>query len=54
MTDFWDTAVCSLIEVDQRFRGAYCVNHQGDALKQTSDSEVCTASIINAMKLAWL
>jgi hypothetical protein len=26
----WDTAPCSLIEIDQRFRGAYCLHHQGD------------------------
>jgi hypothetical protein len=25
---FWDTAPCSLIEVDRRFRGAYCPRHQ--------------------------
>jgi hypothetical protein len=30
MTAFWDIAPCSLIEVDRRFRGAYCVHHQGD------------------------
>jgi hypothetical protein len=27
---FWDTAPCSLVEVDQRFRGAYCLYNQGD------------------------
>jgi hypothetical protein len=30
MTAFWDIAACSLIEVDQRFRDAYCLRHQGD------------------------
>jgi hypothetical protein len=26
---FWDTAPCSL-GVDRRFRGAYCLHHQGE------------------------
>jgi hypothetical protein len=30
MTVFWDVAPCSLVEVYQRFRGAYCLLHQGD------------------------
>jgi hypothetical protein len=26
----WDVAPCSHVEVSRRFRGAYCVHHQGD------------------------
>jgi hypothetical protein len=26
---FWDVAPCSHVEVDRRFRGAYCFYHQG-------------------------
>jgi hypothetical protein len=26
---FWDVAPCSHVEVDQRFRGAYCLHDQG-------------------------
>jgi hypothetical protein len=26
---FWDVAPCSHVEVDRRFRGAYCLHHQG-------------------------
>jgi hypothetical protein len=26
--DFWDTA-CSLVEVDRRLRGTYCLRRQG-------------------------
>jgi hypothetical protein len=26
---FWDIGMCSL-EVDRRFKGAYCLHHQGD------------------------
>jgi hypothetical protein len=29
-TAFWDTAPCSLVEVDRRFRDAYCLHHNGD------------------------
>jgi hypothetical protein len=29
-TAFWDIAPCSLVEVDRRFRGAYCLLHHGD------------------------
>jgi hypothetical protein len=25
---FWDVALCSLIGIDRRFRGAYCLHHQ--------------------------
>jgi hypothetical protein len=28
---FWDIAICSLVEVYRRFRGAYCLCHQSDA-----------------------
>jgi hypothetical protein len=27
---FWDVAPCSHVKVDRRFRGAYCLHHQGD------------------------
>jgi hypothetical protein len=26
---FWDVVPCSLLGVDQQFRGAYCLHHQG-------------------------
>jgi hypothetical protein len=25
----WDVVPCSLIEIDGRFRGSYCLSHQG-------------------------
>jgi hypothetical protein len=41
---FWDIAPCSDVEVDRRFRGAYCLNHQGDVLMmeavRTSETSV--------------
>jgi hypothetical protein len=39
MTTLWNTAPCSLTEVDQCFRGAYCLNHQDDLMMET----VCTS-----------
>jgi hypothetical protein len=27
---FWDIAPCSLVGVHPRFRGAYCLHHQGE------------------------
>jgi hypothetical protein len=44
MTDLWNTAPCSLVVVDRRFRGAYCLHHQGgdrpDGLGSTHLSNV--------------
>jgi hypothetical protein len=31
---FWDIAPYSLVEVDWRFRGAYCLHYQGDDIFQ--------------------
>jgi hypothetical protein len=31
---FCDVAPCSHVEVDRRFRGAYCVHHQGDLMME--------------------
>jgi hypothetical protein len=30
MQAFWDITPCSLVEVDLRFRDAYCIHHQDD------------------------
>jgi hypothetical protein len=30
MAVFWDAALCSLIEINRHFRGAYCLHRQGD------------------------
>jgi hypothetical protein len=29
MTIFWNVALCSLVEIDWRFRGDYYLHHQG-------------------------
>jgi hypothetical protein len=30
MTVFWDVASCSVVETYRRYRGTYCLHHQGD------------------------
>jgi hypothetical protein len=32
VTAFWDVTLCSLIEVDQHFKSACCLHHQGNRL----------------------
>jgi hypothetical protein len=32
MTVFWDVAPCCRVEIDRRFRGAYCLHHYQGAL----------------------
>jgi hypothetical protein len=34
ITAFWDIPPCSLVEVDGRFRGAFCFYHQGDEVNR--------------------
>jgi hypothetical protein len=33
---FWDVALCSLVEVDHRFEGTYCLHHQMNTLRESS------------------
>jgi hypothetical protein len=37
---FWDVAPCSHFEVARRFRGVYCLRHQGDESVRTSETSV--------------
>jgi hypothetical protein len=45
MTDFWDVALYSLIEVDRRFTGVHCLHHQGalrmEAVRACETSVYC-------------
>jgi hypothetical protein len=50
MTVFWDVAPCSMVEIDRRFGGAYCL-HLYALMKLTDVSEVLTASIIIALMM---
>jgi hypothetical protein len=48
----WDIALCSLVETDRRFRGAYSLHEQGGESVETDEiSEVLSISIIKAMSL---
>jgi hypothetical protein len=39
----WDVAPSSLVEADRRFRGGYCLHHQGDeSLSHRPDDGACT------------
>jgi hypothetical protein len=36
MAVFWVEALCSLVEVYQRFRGSYCLHHQGALMMEAA------------------
>jgi hypothetical protein len=36
ITTFSDVAPCSLVEIDQRFRGSYCIHHRGGERRSIS------------------
>jgi hypothetical protein len=41
-TALWETALCSLVEVDRRFRGAYCLHYRlydGEMMEAICTSE---------------
>jgi hypothetical protein len=43
MSIFRDVALCSMVETDRRFRGAYCLHHQGALVMEalsTSETSV--------------
>jgi hypothetical protein len=40
MTAFWDTAPCSLLGVNRRFRRAYCLHHQDDETSVNSNETI--------------
>jgi hypothetical protein len=40
MTVFWDIAPCSLVEIYQRFGGAYFLHHQSDHAVSTSETSM--------------
>jgi hypothetical protein len=54
---FWDIAPCSHVEVDRRFRGAYCLHHQDDQGDHRLDDEVLTSETsvnFNATKRCYI
>jgi hypothetical protein len=49
MTAFWHTTLCSLVKVDRRFRGAYCL-HQGDDYPDDGDSTTSEMSATSRLQ----
>jgi hypothetical protein len=47
MTAFWNMVPCSLVDVEQCFRGVYCLYHQGDeSLIALMMEAVCTSEML--------
>jgi hypothetical protein len=42
----YDVAPCSHVEVDRRFRGAYCLHHQGDHRPEDSKLYCVSCNIL--------
>jgi hypothetical protein len=46
MIAFWNIAPCNLVEMDRRFRRAYCLHHQGDESSTRLHGAICQRAII--------
>jgi hypothetical protein len=46
MVTLWETAPCTLVEVDGRFRGAYCLLYLGDGRQYAPQTSVYFNEII--------
>jgi hypothetical protein len=44
MAVFWDTAPCTLADIDRRFRGAYCLHRQGDLIASETSVNIHQAT----------
>jgi hypothetical protein len=47
----WDIALCSLVEVDRRFGGGYCLHHQGGVPETSAYSETKRRYIAEGCRL---
>jgi hypothetical protein len=45
ITVFWDVVPCSLVEIDRRFRGTYCLHHQSNHCPSTLSAPVLSKAI---------
>jgi hypothetical protein len=50
MRVFCDIASCSHVEVDRRFRGAYCLHHSPDDGGTTSQKTLNFNEFLNSLK----
>jgi hypothetical protein len=46
ITAFCHIAPCNLVEVDRRFRGAYCLHNQGDDSLISQKAVICNLGIL--------
>jgi hypothetical protein len=47
MTVFWVVAPCSLLQVYRRFRGAFCLRHQGDEYARVMEAARTSETSVN-------
>jgi hypothetical protein len=52
MTVFWVVALCSLVDIDQRVRGAYCLRHHGDGILMM-EAVSCSETSVNIYHSTW-
>jgi hypothetical protein len=52
-TTFWLIALCSLAGVDRRFRGAYCLHHQGFLLLQRDYMVIHPRELLSSYSPPW-
>jgi hypothetical protein len=52
MVIFWDVAACSLVDIDRRFRGAYCLHHRPEDRRQASPKLFFTPPTANNVSRA--
>jgi hypothetical protein len=45
MAVFWNFASCSLVDIERRFRGAYCLHQQGDLMMEAVNSSETSANV---------
>jgi hypothetical protein len=51
MTVFWNDEPCSLVEIARRFRGTYCLHHEGDEGPTSQKCHLYTRSRKNLFHL---
>jgi hypothetical protein len=50
---FWDVAPCSHVEVDRRFRHAYCLHHQDDEVALMMAVVCISETLVNFDLTTW-
>jgi hypothetical protein len=50
MAVLWDVLLCRLVEIDWRFRGAYCLHHHGPDDYETTRRNVLEDSHLHTLR----